>query len=283
MNNTKDSLRPASAPPAARIGVFDSGVGGLSILRALRARLPSASMVYVGDVAHAPYGDRSEDDVRERAARIVEWLTAEGATIIVIACNTATVLGIEALRARWPRLAFVGVEPGVKPAAARSSTRRIAVMATAATARSKRLKSLIARYGADAHFFVQPCPGLAEAIERGVLDGPALLDLLRPHCDAIRNVDVDTVVLGCTHYPFIEASIRALLCEGVTMIDTASAVAERSATLWEGSSLAVNASSTTRVLSTGATDTMRLLLAQCQGLERVEVEVLTMIPAALPG
>ena len=283
MNDPLDSLELEVAPPAPLIGVFDSGVGGLSILRALRERLPDASMIYIGDVAHAPYGDRSTVHVIERSVQIAEWPAARGAAIIVVACNTATVLAIEALRARWPKLVFVGVEPGVKPAAARSRTRRIAVMATAATAGSDRLRHLIARYAEDAHVHVQPCPGLADAIERGVLRGPALLDVLAPHCDRIRAANVDTVVLGCTHYPFVEASIRALLGSEVTVIDTATAIAERSAALWEQAPPVFDGSSMVRVFSTGAAGTMQFLLAQCPGLAHIEVEVLTIIPSTLPG
>ncbi len=283
MNDSLDFLGLEAAPAAPYIGVFDSGVGGLSILRALRERLPDASMIYVGDVAHAPYGDRSADEVIRRSSQIVEWLAARGATMIVVACNTATVLAIEALRARWPALVFVGVEPGVKPAAARSRTRRIAVMATVATASSERLRHLIARCAEDVHVHVQPCPGLAEVIERGVLQGPTLLDVLKPHCDAIRAANVDTVVLGCTHYPLVEASIRELLSAEVAVIDTATAIAERSASLWEQSLPAFGAPPVVRVLSTGATDTIRLLLAQCPGVDHIAVEVLTIIPSILPG
>ena len=283
MTDTLELLELEATRSAPCIGVFDSGVGGLSILHALRKRLPDAPMVYVGDVAHAPYGDRPADEVIERSALIVEWLAAQRATLIVIACNTATVLAIEALRARWPKLVFVGVEPGVKPAAARSRTRRIAVMATAATASSERLRHLIARYAEDAHVHVQPCPGLADAIERGELQSPELLDVLRPYCDAIRAADVDTVVLGCTHYPFVEATLRELLGGEITVIDTATAIAERSASLWEQSLPAFDASPTVRVMSTGATATMQLLLARCAGLDRPLVEVLTIIPSTPPG
>lgn len=283
MKDTPNLLELEAAPSVRRIGVFDSGVGGLSILRALRGRLPDASMIYVGDVSHAPYGDRSPNEVIERSLQIVAWLAAQGATMIVVACNTATVLAIEALRARWPKLVFVGVEPGVKPAAARSPARRIAVMATAATASSERLRHLIARYAEDTHVHVQPCPGLADAIERGAVQGPALLDVLRPYCDAICDAQVDTVVLGCTHYPFVEASIRELLGADVTVIDTATAVAERSAALWEQSLPALVVGPAVRVLSTGATATMQLLLARCAGLDHLGVEVLTIIPSTLPG
>ena len=284
MNEALDSPQIEVVPMSPCIGVFDSGVGGLSILRALRERLPDASMLYVGDVAHAPYGDRSLQHVLERSTRIVEWLASQGATMIVVACNTATVLSIETLRARWPGLVFVGVEPGVKPAAAQSRTRRFAVMATSATARSARLQHLIERYAADAYVHVQPCPGLVDAIERGDLHGPSLRNVLEPFCDAIRDANVDTVVLGCTHYAFIEASIREWVGDNVAVIDTASAIAQRSAALWEQSRPTFDALPTVRVLSSGATGTMERLLWQCAGLDRIRVEVLTIIPSTtLPG
>jgi glutamate racemase len=265
------------------IGVFDSGVGGLSILRALRERLPDASMVYVGDVACAPYGDRPGEFVVERSSRLVAWLIAQGATMIVVACNTATVLAIEALRARWPTIVFVGAEPGVKPAAARSRTRRIAVMATVATAGSARLRHLVDRYAGDAHVHVQACPGLADAIERGVLDGAALVEALAPYCEAVRAARVDTVVLGCTHYPFVEPTIRELLGPDITVVDTASAIAERTASLWDGMEPVFDATPRVRVVSTGASDTMARLLPRCPGLDRTPVELLTIIPCQRPG
>jgi len=256
------------------IGVFDSGVGGLSVLRALHQRLPDTPMIYVGDVSNAPYGQLSATEVITRSTQIVQWLLDQGAQMIVVACNTATVLAIEALRARWPRLVFVGVEPGVKPAAARSRTRRIAVMATPATAESARLRHLITRYAEDAHVQVQPCDDLASVIERGVLAGPALLEVLRPYCDAISAAQIDTVVLGCTHYAFVEDSIRALLGPGITLIDTATAIAERTASLWEQVPPLLVVSPTVRAMSTGASDTMRSLLARCPDLEAIAVEPL---------
>lgn len=210
-------------------------------------------------------------------------MIAQGATLIVVACNTATVLAIEAMRARWPTLVFVGVEPGVKPAAASSCTRRIAVMSTAATAASERLRHLVNRYAEDAHVHPQPCPGLVDAIERGVIDGPDLLAVLKSRCHAIREANVDTVVLGCTHYPFVEAAVRALLGDAVMLIDTATAIAERSAALWEQSLPRLGDSPMLRVMSTGATGTMQLLLARCPGLGHIGVEVLTIIPTIQPG
>ncbi len=283
MIDTQELLVPTSATRPPCIGIFDSGVGGLSILRALRDRVVDASMIYVGDVAHAPYGDRSEEHVVERSQAVAAWLIDQGASLIVIACNTATVLAIESLRARWPSIVFVGVEPGVKPAAARSRNRRIGVMATAATARSARLRHLIERYAGDAHVHVQACPGLADAIERGVVGGAELRALLMPHCDALRAAAIDTVVLGCTHYPFVEAAIRESLGPDIAVIDTATAVAERTASLWEGLAPAFDEAPLARAISTGASATMAQLLLQCPGLETTEVEVLTIIPCRPPG
>ncbi len=275
---TTSLLAPERGAPAMPpcIGVFDSGVGGLTVLRALHQRLPGTPMIYVGDVSHAPYGQRSAKEVIARSTQIVQWLADQGAQMIVVACNTATVLAIEALRARWPGLVFVGVEPGVKPAVARSRTRRIAVMATPATAASERLRHLITRYAEDAHVHVQPCHDLASVIERGVLAGPALLEVLQPYCDAILAASVDTVVLGCTHYAFVEDSIRSLLGPGITLIDTATAVAERTASMWEQAPPLFVANPTIRITRTGESGTMQLLLSRCPDLETTGVEPLTL-------
>jgi glutamate racemase len=169
-------------------------------------------------------------------------------------------------------LVFIGVEPGVKPAAARSTTRRIAVMSTAATARSDRLRHLIARYAEDVHVHVQACHGLASVIERGLLEGQVLDRVLRPHCDAIRAAGVDTVVLGCTHYALVDTAIRAAMGDGVTLIDTAQAVADRSATLWSHRLPAFDPSPRVRILSTGATEAMQRLAVSCAGLREARAE-----------
>ena len=254
------------------IGVFDSGVGGLSVLAALRQRLPGVAMRYIGDVAHAPYGERSIADVTRRCVALTECLLADGARGVVVACNTATVLAIDALRARWPHIAFVGVEPGVKPAAARSRTRRIAVMATPATAASDRLRLTIARHAGGVHVHIQPCAELANAIERGIVAGPALLAILRPLCDQIRAAAVDTVVLGCTHYRFVAATIQELLGPDVELIDTAIAIAERAASIWQPAFAPDDQNASVRVTSTGSTDTMQALLRECPSLHGIEVE-----------
>jgi glutamate racemase len=257
--------------------VFDSGVGGLSVLDAIRHRLPRAPLLYVGDVAHAPYGDRNAGHVLARCERIVAQLAALGARVIVIACNTATVLAIETLRRRWPTLPFVGVEPGVKPAAATTRTRRIAVLATPATAASTRLRLLVEQFAPGVHVHIEPCPGLAAAIESGVHeDARALQALLAPLCRNVRAAEVDTAVLGCTHYPFVADSIQAQLGNDVRLLDTAHAIAERVATVSGDIAGEVHGvAARLRILSTGASPAMTTLLHRCRHLERVGVELVS--------
>lgn len=263
--------------PSGLIGMFDSGVGGLSVLRAVRARLPDASFIYLGDGAYAPYGQRTAAQVVARCESVVEHLIEHGARLIVVACNTATVLAIATLRARWPTLHFVGVEPGIKPAIAATRSRRIAVMATSATVASARVRQLIQHHGAGIFVHLQACPGLATAIENGVLDGPELHEILSSSCASVRVAEVDTVVLGCTHYPFVADPIRQLLDPGVTLIDTATAIAERVASLWEpiaGAGVGTRTAPSVRLQNTGATQTMRLLLQRCPGLSDHPIEQL---------
>ena len=255
--------------------MFDSGVGGLSVLDALRRRLPNASLRYVGDAAFAPYGERKTDEIIARCDRIVDYLVSQGASTIVVACNTATVAAIDSLRSRWAGLVFVGVEPGVKPAAARSRSRRIAVMATSATARSPRLRHLIDTFARGIDVHVQPCPGLATAIEDGVHDGPELDAVLAPVCAEMRSAEVDTVVLGCTHYAFVASAIQRAMGDRVTLIDTATAVADRIVAVCGSSSWDADSSSV-RIHSTGETTAMRRVLERCGELRDASVEHLTL-------
>jgi glutamate racemase len=250
------------------IGVFDSGVGGLSVLDALRRRLPDASLVYIGDVAYAPYGERTTAEIIDRCQRIVARLVKFGARIIVVACNTATVLGIAAMRQRWPDLRFVGVEPGVKTAVTATRTKRIAVMATPATAASARLRHLVETFASNVHVHIEPCAGLAAVIERGIHDGPELDAVLSPPCARIRAAQVDTVVLGCTHYPFVVDAIRTQIGSDVQVVDTAAAVAERVAAVRDHDDMS---SASLQVWSTGATESMTSLLQRCRALEQASI------------
>ena len=213
------------------IGVFDSGIGGLSVLRALRAARPDAPVMYVADTAYAPYGGREDAYLLERSQRITQWLSDRGATSIVVACNTATAAAIDVLRRQFPTVDFVGVEPGLKPAASVSRNGRIGVLATQATLRSARyarLKTQVieAATGTLPEFIDQGCPGLADAIEHR---SDKLAALLAKFCEPLRDAGADTVVLGCTHYPLVHEQIRALMGHDVHIIDTSDAVARHAA------------------------------------------------------
>ncbi len=214
------------------MGVFDSGLGGLSVLRALREQLPEVPLLYLADSAHAPYGDRSTEFLIERSVAIAQHLLDQGARLLVVACNTATTQAVAALRARWPALPIVGVEPGVKPAAAATRNGRIGVLATSATVRSARFAQLISSHAAGLKVVAQACPGLVERIEQGESDSPALRQLVQGFCEPLRQAEVDTVVLGCTHYPFIRPLFQQALGSEVLIVDTEAAIARQTARLW---------------------------------------------------
>ena len=213
------------------IGVFDSGVGGLSVLKAVHQQLPGANLLYVADSAHAPYGERTDDYISTRTHRIASHLLAQGANLLVLACNTATAMSAASLRARWPQLRLVAVEPGLKPAVAISRNGRIGVMATPATLRSEKFQRLLSAHRSGIEVFLQPCPGLAGLIENGNPDDPKLLGLLDQFSQPLKAAQVDTVVLGCTHYPFIASQIQAAFGPDVKLVDTADAVARQAARL----------------------------------------------------
>jgi glutamate racemase len=273
MNATEET----SAPPAC-IGVFDSGVGGLTVLRELRRELPAVPLRYVADTAHAPYGERSSDYIAERSLRVAEHLVHEGARLLVVACNTATAHAIAALRARWPQLPIVGTEPGIKPAVAASLMHgqgRIGVLATPATIASARYRELLARHAGDAQVFSQPCPGLADLIEAGDLRAPALQQLIETLCAPLRAAGVDTVLMGCTHYPLVQAQLQQALGEQVRLLNIETAVAQQAARLWAGLRLpAGTASAALHLASTGDAATLQRFVAEALGWKDAAVESL---------
>jgi glutamate racemase len=218
--------------PRREIGVFDSGVGGLTVLRELRELLPTARLRYLADTAYAPYGNRSPEDIRARCMAITEHLVDQGAALVVVACNTATAHAIEALRARWPDLPFVGTEPGIKPAVAATRNGRIGLLATPATAASARLRALIERHANGREVVVQGCPGVVEHIEAGDLGSGMLQQLVEQHCAPLKRAGVDTALLGCTHYPLIGPLWQAALGPEVRLLRIETAVARRASDLW---------------------------------------------------
>jgi len=208
------------------IGVLDSGVGGLSVLREIRALLPNQAITYIGDNAWCPYGNKSYPEIRERTFALSDFLIAQGAEVIVIACNSATIVAIEALRAHYP-LPFIGMEPGVKPAAALTKTGTIGVLATEASLRGDKFHHLVARHAQDIRVITQPCPKFVELVEQGILTGPEVDAAIDEYTSAMLAADADILILGCTHYPFLLPALKARLPDHIRFIDTGDAIARR--------------------------------------------------------
>jgi glutamate racemase len=208
------------------IALFDSGLGGLSLLREVRAQLPAHDLAYVADSAHCPYGPKPAALVRERSLAIGRALAEGPADALVVACNSAVAAGaLEALRAEL-KIPVIGIEPGIKPAAVQTRTGVVGVLATATTAASDRLASLVERFADDVEVVTQPCPGLVERVEAGFLDGAETRALIDRYVAPLLARGADVLVLGCTHYPFLRALI-AEAAPGVEIVDPGPAVARQ--------------------------------------------------------
>ena len=201
------------------IAVFDSGIGGISVLRELIAVMPNEHFIFLGDSANAPYGTRTLDEVRELTARNVSTLIDEGAKEIVLACNTATSAAAKQLRAEFPNLPIIGIEPALKPAVLAKPNSSVVVMATPLTLREEKFHLLLNRYTDQANIHLLPCPGLVELVERGILDGAQLDSFLAELIRPLQNTPVDSVVLGCTHYPHVRAAIQKAFGPRVRLFD----------------------------------------------------------------
>jgi glutamate racemase len=206
------------------IGVFDSGVGGLSVLREIRRELPAEDLIYVADSGYAPYGDRPEDYVRGRAIAIMEFLRAQDVKAVVVACNTATGIAVDALRARYTE-PIVAIEPAVKPAAASTRSRVVGVLATTQTLAAQKFAKLVSTHAGDVEVLTQACPGLVEQVERGALTSASTRSLVEQYLRPLLEKGADTIVLGCTHYPFVSDVIRDVAGPSVSIIDSAGPVA----------------------------------------------------------
>jgi glutamate racemase len=212
------------ATALAPIGVFDSGVGGLSVLRHLRTALPAEDFLYVADSGHAPYGALSREFIRGRSLAIGEFLHERGAKALVVACNTATAAAVDALR-NTLAIPVIAMEPGIKPAVAATRSKVIGVLATAGTLESARFFSLVNRYAGDCEIITQPCAGLVECVEANELNSPKTFALLKQYLEPLLAQGADTIVLGCTHYPFLRDALVELLGNDIAIIDTGPAVA----------------------------------------------------------
>jgi glutamate racemase len=209
------------------IGVFDSGVGGLSVFRHIQRRLPAERLLYFADQAHVPYGPRPVKEIRLYCEQITRFLVTRGATIMVVACNTATAAAIDHLRYKFPHLPFVGMEPAVKPASAQTSSGKIGVLATAGTFESQRYASLLSRFAGNVSAYESDCPGLVEQIEAGELTSRKTEAIVQLAIRPMLAAEVDTLILGCTHYPFVLPLIERFAGPDVTIIDPAPAVAQQ--------------------------------------------------------
>ncbi len=234
MNNLSPSLAPflhAKAP----IGIFDSGVGGLSIWQAIRAQLPQESLIYVADSLYAPYGDRSATFIKERALAIGGWLVQQGVKALVVACNTATLQAVSALREQFSglngsplaSLPIIGVEPAIKSAAQSSKTGVAGVLATTSSLRSEAFARLLARHAGECRFICQAGSGLVAAIERGETNSPALRHRLTTYLQPMLEAQADTLVLGSTHFPFLRDIIDQITGSSLNLIDTGGPVARQ--------------------------------------------------------
>jgi glutamate racemase len=209
------------------IGVFDSGVGGLSVLRAIRETIPTQSVIYVADQAHVPYGVRSLEEVREFSHAITRFLLSQGAKLIVVACNTASVAALKSLREEFKDVPFVGMEPAVKPAAEQTHSKVVGVLATYATFQGQMYNSVVERFAQGVTILQDHCPGLVAEIEKGNFTGVETERILRNALEPMISKSVDTVVMGCTHYPFVIPLIQKITGPSVKVIDPAPAIARQ--------------------------------------------------------
>jgi glutamate racemase len=264
----------------APIGVFDSGVGGLSVLREIRRELPAEDLIYVADSGYAPYGDRSEDYVRRRAIAVMEFLRSQGAKAVVVACNTATGVAVDALRDRYD-LPIVAIEPAVKPAVAQTRSRIVGVLATTQTLSGQKFAKLVSTHAGDVEVLTQACPGLVDQVEAGALTSTKTRSLVEQYIRPLLDNGADTIVLGCTHYPFVGDVIREVAGSSVTVIDSAVPVARELRRRLEAHGLLApdDRQGSEAFWTTGAPDSVRAVVAQ---LWRGSVDV-HVVPAAGEG
>lgn len=259
----------------APVGVFDSGVGGLSVAREIRRARPAEHLLYVADTAYVPYGDRSEAEVRARTLAIGEWVQAQGAKVLVVACNTASGAALEALRERLV-IPVIGLEPALKPAVRETRVGRVGVMATRGTIASARFQRLVDNYADGVQVVRDPCPGLADLVEDGMLAGPELDVRIRDYVAPLREAGVDTVVLGCTHYVFVRDAIQNALGPDVRLLDSGDAIARRTRQiLTEAGALEAEGQGSLRLMTTGEPLEVGPVVARLWGepleLERLDV------------
>ena len=209
------------------IGIFDSGIGGLSVLQAILIELPAEGLIYFADQANVPYGEKSLTQVRALSVEITKFLLRQNVKLIVVACNTASAAALHHLRKRFPQIPFVGMEPAIKPAAEHTQSKIVGVLATPATFQGRLYASLIERFGENIEILQDTCPGLVAEIEAGIPDTTAVRSILENALLRMIEQNVDTIVLGCTHYPFVLPTIHDIVGDNIRVIDPAPAVARQ--------------------------------------------------------
>jgi glutamate racemase len=215
------------------IGIFDSGIGGLSILRAIQDSLPGEDLIYLADQAHVPYGLRSLNEVRSFSEGITGYLLKQGAKLIVVACNTASAAALHYLRQVFPQVPFVGMEPAVKPAAEYTESGKVGVLATPATFQGELYASVVERFANGVTVLQDTCPGLVMEVDTGNLDTPRVRTILEEALGPMLVQGIDTVVLGCTHFPFVIPTIKEVVGPDVRVIDPSPAIARQAKRLLE--------------------------------------------------
>lgn len=255
------------------IGVFDSGVGGVTILREIQLQLPHEDLLYFADTANIPYGSKNPAEISRLATAVSRFLISLGAKVIVVACNTASVASLAHLREHFP-VPFVGIVPAVKPAAEHSVRKRIGVMATDTTVASGILDSLVERFASDTTVIRQVCPGLVDLVERGEVEGPKAEALLRSYLNPLLSQQIDTLVLGCTHYPFLRKTIESIVGSSVTVVDPAPAVARQVARVLDQNGLRATRRGwgNSRFFTSGDERALAGLLRKLAGVARARVQ-----------
>ncbi len=237
------------------IGILDSGVGGLSVLREIRSLLPQTAVTYIGDNAWCPYGNKTHPQILQRTVALTDFLIAQGAEVIVLACNSATIVAIEFLRAHYP-IPFIGMEPGVKPAALLTKSGTIGVLATEASLSGDKFHRLVATHARNLRVITQPCPKFVELVEQGILTGPEVEAAIDEYTEQMLAAGADVLILGCSHYPFLRPALAARLPANIQFIDTGDAIARRVAQ----HPLSLSPDSKARLLTTGQPDQVTHLI-----------------------
>lgn len=251
------------------IGVFDSGVGGLSVLREIRALMPNENIIYFGDQGHVPYGPRPMKQIQDFSEGITRFLLAQKSKIIVVACNTASAAALKYLREIFRGVNFVGMEPAIKPAAEKTQTGKVGVLATPATFQGALYASVVERFAHGVELFQDTCTGLVQQIEMGALNGAETRRILEAALHPMLEKDIDTVVLGCTHYPFVIPLIQQIVGEKVRVIDPAPAVARQVKRLMEAGDMTNQNGQVGKIrfITSGEADSVKSILPALLGMD----------------